>query len=158
MRTISGVPVRVGPGWGGSLSRAGGPTPYNTREGGPRAVRQMQLFRDGRWLAGPIEVAESALERMRGLLGREGLPGRSGMWIEGTGLIHTWFMRFAIDAVFLARDGTVLKVSRAVKPYRFAGRPWAGGTLELPSGLAAEVALEPGQRLELRAGPVEECA
>lgn len=117
---------------------------YNAR------VRRVHLYRDGERIAGPLEVAETFLERTRGLLGRGGLEGRAGMVIERCGMIHTWFMRFPIDAVYLSRDGTVRKVSPGVKPWRFSGAPFAHCTVELRAGAASEAGLEAGQVVEFR--------
>jgi uncharacterized membrane protein (UPF0127 family) len=74
------------------------------------------------------------------------------MAFERCGSIHTCFMRFAIDVVFLSRDGVVKKVGHALKPYRVAGALFAHWTVELPAGLAREVGLEAGQMLEFRTG------
>jgi uncharacterized membrane protein (UPF0127 family) len=112
-------------------------------------MRTLHLYRNGEWLAGPLEVAETFAERTQGLLGRDGLPGRAGMAFEHCGSIHTLFMKFAIDVVFLSGDGTVRKVSGRVRPFRFALSPFARWTLELPAGLAGEMRLERGQVVEL---------
>ena len=64
------------------------------------------------------EVAESAFERMRGLIGREGLEPGKGMLITKCNCIHTLFMRFAIDATFLDREGNVVRVVRGIRPWR----------------------------------------
>ena len=69
------------------------------------------------------EVAESAFERMRGLIGRDGLGSGKGMLITKCNCIHTFFMRFAIDATFLDRKGEVVKVVRNIRPWR----PWVWG-------------------------------
>ena len=69
------------------------------------------------------EVAESAFERMRGLIGRKGLEPGKGMLITKCNCIHTFFMRFPIDATFLDRKGQVVKVVRNIRPWR----PWVWG-------------------------------
>ena len=69
------------------------------------------------------EVAESAFERMRGLIGRNGLERGRGMLITKCNCIHTLFMRFPIDATFLDRNGTVVKTVKGVRPWR----PWVWG-------------------------------
>ena len=61
------------------------------------------------------EVAESAFERMRGLIGRSKLESGKG--------IHTFFMRCPIDATFLDREGKVVKTVRGIRPWR----PWVWG-------------------------------
>ena len=69
------------------------------------------------------EVAESAFERMRGLIGRRGLESGKGMLITKCNCIHTLFMRFPIDATFLDRAGDVVRVVRGIRPWR----PWVWG-------------------------------
>ena len=64
------------------------------------------------------EVAESAFERMRGLIGRNGLERGKGMLITKCNCIHTLFMRFPIDATFLDGRGEVVKTVRGIRPWR----------------------------------------
>ena len=64
------------------------------------------------------EVAESAFERMRGLIGRSSLATGKGMLITKCNCIHTFFMRFPIDATFLDRKGVVVNVVRNIRPWR----------------------------------------
>ena len=76
-----------------------------------------------------------AWTRSWGLLGRKGLPGDLGLWIRKCKYVHTFFMRFPIDAVYLAGDGTVVKTCSRLKPFRFsAGGRRADSVLELPAG------------------------
>jgi uncharacterized membrane protein (UPF0127 family) len=83
---------------------------------------------------------------MRGLLGRDGLAEGEGMLFTRTGSIHTFFMRFPIDAVFCDRELRVLKVVRELPPWRTASKRGAKVVVELPAGAAA---VEPGDRLLL---------
>ena len=69
------------------------------------------------------EVAERFTERLRGLIGRDGLEHGRGMLIVRCNCIHTFFMRFPIDATFLDRQGNVVKVVRSIRPWR----PWVWG-------------------------------
>jgi uncharacterized protein len=64
-----------------------------------------------------------------------------------------WFMRFAIDAVFLDGDNRVLRVAADLRPWRLAGCRGAKAVVELASGESARIGLQPGERLSLR--PVE---
>jgi uncharacterized membrane protein (UPF0127 family) len=96
------------------------------------------------------EVADSALVRMRGLLGRDALPDGDGMLFTRTGSIHTFFMRFPIDAVFCDRELRILKVVRGLRPWRTASSRGAKVVVELPAGAAS---LEPGDRLVLGDAP-----
>jgi uncharacterized membrane protein (UPF0127 family) len=82
-------------------------------------------------------VAERPWARMRGLLGREHLPPGEGLLLWPAGSVHTAFMRFAIDLVFLDRDLRVLKVEAAVRPWRTVGCRGAKAVIELASGECA---------------------
>lgn len=90
-------------------------------------------------LADSVTVAASWLQRTKGLLGRKALPKQEGLYIPNCGSIHTWFMRFAIDVVFVDKHGRVTRTVRELAPYRFAlGPPGSAGTLELAAGTLAE--------------------
>jgi uncharacterized membrane protein (UPF0127 family) len=84
-------------------------------------------------------VADRPWARMRGLLGRSELPRGEGIFLRPAGSIHTFFMRFPIDAVFVDGDGKVVGVERELKPWRVAGRRGAKAVLELSAGAAASV-------------------
>jgi uncharacterized membrane protein (UPF0127 family) len=82
-------------------------------------------------------IADHALTRMRGLLGRGSLPGGEGLLLRPAPSIHTAFMRFPIDVVFLDADLRVLKVVVRLKPWRTASVRGAKAVLELPAGESA---------------------
>jgi uncharacterized membrane protein (UPF0127 family) len=84
---------------------------------------------------------------MRGLLGRASLDDDEGMLFRPAGSIHMFFMRFAIDAVFLDRDYAVVDVVHDLKPWRMASRRGAKMVVELPVGGGSD--LRPGDRLSL---------
>jgi len=63
--------------------------------------------------------------------------------------VHTFFMRFTIDVVFLARDGEVMKVVPSLRPWRTAAARRAKAVLELPAGEAERRGIRPGIRLDL---------
>jgi uncharacterized protein len=92
-------------------------------------------------------VADRMLPRMKGLLGRRKLSSGEGMVIRPAPSIHTFFMRFPIDAVFLARDGEVLKIADDVKPWRIRSARRAHAVLELPAGEARRRSVSAGDRL-----------
>ena len=64
------------------------------------------------------EVARSFLARLKGLIGRRGLPPGQGLLILRCNAIHTFFMRFAIDVTFYDRENRVVKTVRDVRPWR----------------------------------------
>lgn len=92
-------------------------------------------------------LAETPFARVRGLLGKRGLPAGEGILLRPAGSIHTAFMRFAIDVVFLDRSDRVLKVASTMKPWRLASCRKARAALELPAGEAARRGIRPGVSL-----------
>src|SRR5437588_10879345 len=81
-----------------------------------------------------VLIADRARPRMRGLLGRDSLAPGEGMFLQPAPSIHTAFMRFSIDAVFI--DGTlrVQKLVQQLKPWRVASARRSWGVLELAEG------------------------
>jgi uncharacterized membrane protein (UPF0127 family) len=102
----------------------------------------------GRIVCERCEVADTVIARARGLLGRKNLPSGAGLLIRPSFSIHTLFMRFPIDAVFIDRSGSVVDVVRRLKPWRAATRLRARAVLELPAGEADRLTLRVGERLE----------
>ena len=93
--------------------------------------------------------ANSYFTRLRGLLGRS-LEEGGGLLLTPCGSIHTFGMRYAIDAVYLDRTGRVLRVDEALP----AGKAWPGArgakrVLELPAGYAAKRQIRPTDVLEV---------
>ena len=95
-------------------------------------------------------LAETPLTRLKGLLGRRGLERGEGLLLRPAASIHTFFMRFAIDAVWVDRDLNVLRVSHAVAPWRTAACRGAKGVVELAAGEASRIGVAPGDKLSLR--------
>jgi uncharacterized membrane protein (UPF0127 family) len=94
-----------------------------------------------------VEIADRARGRMRGLLGRDSLEAGAGMLLQPAPSIHTAFMRFAIDAVFL--DGTlrVKKVVENLKPWRVASAHRAWAVLEMAAGEVGRLGIAVGDHL-----------
>jgi len=107
------------------------------------------LAREGDVVCDRCELADGVVTRMRGLLGRAGLPRGHGLLIEPAWSVHTWFMRFPIDVVFLDRELTVLKVRTHMRPWRTASRFRARSVLELAAGECDRLRLQVGDRLAL---------
>ena len=96
-------------------------------------------------------VADTPPRRMRGLLGRTGLETGEGLLIRPTNAIQMWFMRFPIDAVFLSKDGTVLRIAADLQPWRMAACRGARSVLELRAGACAAHGLNVGDPIHLTA-------
>ena len=94
-------------------------------------------------------VADSPASRMKGLLGRSELRPGEGLLLRPASSIHTFFMRFPIDAVFLDGGLRVLRISDELRPWRAASRRGAHAVLELPAGESARRGLEVGDSLRV---------
>ncbi len=101
-------------------------------------------------LGGLIEVAGESKTRNKGLLGRDSLDEGQGLWIVPCEAIHMFFMRFAIDVIYLDKQKRVVKIVPELKPWRLSGCMRAHSVLELPAGVAERTGTSPGDQLELR--------
>jgi uncharacterized membrane protein (UPF0127 family) len=79
----------------------------------------------------PIIVADTPVKRLRGLLGHR-TPPPFALRLERCRCVHTFGMRFALDLHWLAADGTVLRIDRAVAPGRVRACRRARAILEVP--------------------------
>jgi uncharacterized membrane protein (UPF0127 family) len=85
-----------------------------------------------------VQVADSSARKAKGLLGRDHLAAGEGLLFKHCSSLHTFFMRFAIDIAYIAKDGRVLKVAHSVPPFRICAAPLrAHYALELPAGSLA---------------------
>ena len=96
----------------------------------------MQLINDRtrRVVADLVELAETRKTRRRGLLGRESLQEGAALMIVPCFAIHTAFMRFAIDVVFIDKDGRVVRTVSRMQPWGIATAWRARAVVELPAG------------------------
>ncbi|HYY04730.1 MAG TPA: DUF192 domain-containing protein [Gaiellaceae bacterium] len=102
---------------------------------------------NGRTVCERCVLADTALARMKGLLGRRELPSGEGILLRPASSVHTAFMRFPIDVVFLDRDSRVVKVAPAVAPWKMVGGKRVRAVLELPAGEALRRGVAVGQRV-----------
>ncbi|WP_371527500.1 DUF192 domain-containing protein [Streptomyces sp. NBC_01283] len=102
----------------------------------------------------PLEIADSARTRRRGLLGREGVTG--ALLLSPASSVHTLGMRFTIDVAYLDRELRVLSV-RTMRPGRI-GRPRlrAGHVLEAEAGALERWGVRRGARVAVRSGDAGE--
>ena len=101
-----------------------------------------------------IRRAEHWPERLRGLLGTPAPAPGHALLLTPCASVHTAFMRYPIDVVFVDRRGRILKVVSALPPWRATACLWARHTLELAAGEARRIGLAPGMEIDLtRKGP-----
>jgi uncharacterized membrane protein (UPF0127 family) len=94
-----------------------------------------------------VMLAQRFWARFVGLLGRPDLAPDAALLIAPCNNIHTFFMRFAIDVVFLDQNGTVLVIVAHLRPWRVAAARRAHTCLELAAGGAHRFGIVVGQRI-----------
>lgn len=99
-------------------------------------------------LAGHMEVAGTGSARSKGLLGRKSLEPGEALWIVPCEAVHTFWMQFAIDLVYIDKKYKVRKVCTAVPPWRISGCLSAHSVIELPAGVVQQTETQPGDILE----------
>lgn len=129
---------------------------FRRRRAEPETPLQVTNLTRRTVLATRMEVAGTGAKRNKGLLGREGLADGEGLWIVPCESVHTFFMRFAIDLVYLDREKRVKKVRSDVGPWRLSACFSAHSILELPSGTIRATRTQPGDVLEF--SPVSSAA
>jgi hypothetical protein len=102
----------------------------------------------GTVIATRARLASSHVDRLFGLMGRKRVEEGGGLLLARSASIHSFFMRFRFDAVFLDRENRVVKVVPAMRQWwiAFGGRG-AKDVLELPAGVAAATNTQPGDTL-----------
>jgi uncharacterized protein len=111
--------------------------------------REGRIEFDGGVVCERCLVADTFRLRLRGLLGRRSIGSDEGLLLIGSPSLHTTFMRFPIDALFLDRELAVIGITAGLKPWRVVGRRRAKHILELRSGEAARRGVEIGSHLRL---------
>jgi uncharacterized membrane protein (UPF0127 family) len=101
------------------------------------------------------EAPRSALtfsQKACGLLGKKTMSRQEALFIPGCRSIHTFFMKFDIDVVFVNGDNKALKIVHNLKPFRLLWGPWeAKGVWELQAG-ALKDRLLPGDTVQMVEG------
>lgn len=107
-------------------------------------------FRNGRWLAQDVEVAASLFSKARGLLGRKSIPPDYGLLVTPCNSIHSFFMAFPFDALFLDKNNTVVHVIHSMPANRISPiLRKAHSVLELPAGVAQATDTATGDVVEM---------
>ncbi len=100
-------------------------------------------------LATAAEVADTSAKRRTGLLKHQRLEPGEGLWISPCESVHTFFMKFAIELVYLDKHRKVRKVRHAVPPWRLSACLTAHSILELPAGTARQTGTQSGDQLSM---------
>ena len=117
-----------------------------------RGVILVKLINEtrGAVLAENLEIADTWLTRLKGLLGRKSLAEKQGLILCPCSSVHTCFMKFNIDVLFFDKGGQVIYVIEDMPPFRFS--PLIGQAkyvLELPAGILDLTGTRPGDQVAI---------
>jgi uncharacterized membrane protein (UPF0127 family) len=115
----------------------------------PPAGFWLRNRRTGQVLADRLMPALDSSSRKTGLLKHSSLADGEAMIIAPSNAVHTWFMRFDLDLLFVKRDGRVVKTRADVRPWRMSAAFGAFAVIEMRAGTLAERETQPGDVLEL---------
>lgn len=108
---------------------------------------------DGRVLGDRCVLADTLWRRMRGLIGHGELEQGEGIVLRPSWSVHTFFLRYPIDVVFLDADQVVVRVAANLRPWAWATCRGARDVVELRAGECERAKVEPGQRVAWAARP-----
>jgi uncharacterized membrane protein (UPF0127 family) len=101
-------------------------------------------------LAENVLIADTPLKRIRGLLGKDAILPGQGVILAPCNSVHTFFMRFAIDVLFVDKDYKVVKIIPELKPNRVTRIYWQSKrVIELPAGQLSFTGTQVQDQLQL---------
>jgi len=100
-------------------------------------------------IASDVNLALTRAERRRGLLGRDSLDASAALVISPCWSIHTMFMRFPIDVIFVDRHGRAVRILTELAPWRIAAAAPAHAVIELAAGTLRACDVRVGDELSL---------
>ncbi|MDD5196830.1 MAG: DUF192 domain-containing protein [Candidatus Omnitrophota bacterium] len=101
-------------------------------------------------LADDTIIADTFFRRVRGLLGKNSLNQGQALILNPCNSIHTYFMRFPIDILFVDENNRVLQIITDLVPFRFSPLFFKSRlVIELPAGTIRSTATSQGDKLIL---------
>lgn len=123
-----------------------------SRKGGVKSCRVINLTKNT-VVAQNARIADNLFSRMRGLLGRKSLNPQEGLILRPCNSIHTFFMRFPIDVLFLDKNNRVIKAISSLKPFRLTYIYLnARLAVELPAGILQSTSTREGDIILIKQG------
>lgn len=113
-----------------------------------KKLRVRNISRGEVMLADQADIADTSEKRRQGLLKHTELRDGEGLWITPCEAVHTFFMKFAIDVVYLDKQKKVVKVRENMGLWRISGSLSARSVLELPAGTCSRTGTRAGDQLE----------
>lgn len=113
-------------------------------------LKSISIFKNNTLLVPNAKLAATLFEKMKGLLGTKELKKNEGLLIPDCKQVHTYFMNYPIDVLFLDSEYKILK-KQTLEPWKIS--PWiykSKAVLELPKGFAEQKQLQEGDKLEVK--------
>jgi uncharacterized protein len=112
-------------------------------------MKRVELKTAGRTILSKCYVATSFFSRLLGLMGRKELPADEAILFPRCNSIHTFFMRFPIDVVFVSKDGEIIEVKESLPPWRMlVPRVEAAYVIEMKASSSRTLGITKGLRLD----------
>lgn len=109
-----------------------------------------QVYKEGFLIADEVELADTFIMRFFGLMFRKSMTQNHGLLLDPCNGIHTFSMRFAIDALFLTSDGVIVKIEHSMPPNKIGKTvKQASCVLELCANTAEKFGLQVGDVLKI---------
>ncbi len=107
------------------------------------------LSQEKKLISSNVKIAENFFARAIGLMGKKQLPESNALWIKRCSHIHTFFMRFSIDLIFVDKDLVVKKVFESARPWKhlFLGSWGSDSVFELPENTLKKLTIHKGDQL-----------
>ncbi len=113
--------------------------------------KEYSMYVDGHKVISELYKADSFISRFKGLMFRKSMPKDEGLWITSCRQVHCFNMRFAIDVLFLDKDGRVVHIEEAMVPRSVSGNVReACDVVELNAFRARELGIICGKQCEFR--------
>ncbi|MEH7094850.1 DUF192 domain-containing protein [Neobacillus vireti] len=104
----------------------------------------------GQVIAESIEPAETFFKRFKGLMFRKNLSPNSGLYLRPCNSIHTFFMKFPIDVLYINDHGKIVGIEEQLEPGKIGKRfPGAAAVIELPINSIKAFEITEGQLIKL---------
>ncbi len=101
-------------------------------------------------LSEEVIIADTPFKRIKGLLGKKELRKGQALVLRPCNSIHTFFMRFPIDVLFVDKDNRVIKTISCLKPFKLTAIYFnAAFAIELPSGTIQSFSIQKGDTLQI---------
>jgi len=113
-----------------------------------RHIMKVRNIKNSSELSNNVAIADNLFKRMKGLLGKSEMRDGESLWIKPCNSVHTFFMKFPIDVIFLNKQNYVVAAIENLKPNRLTRLyPKSVSVLELPAGTIEATATMVGDEI-----------